>query len=70
VPFTEINKESVNKDNDSIKQIAYVYRTTENPSALLTMIANKTLESARKVLINKYGSRLISVEPMITKFKE
>ena len=64
MPFTEINKENINKDNDSIDRVAYVYRTTEKPNALLTMVSNKTLKSATETLKNHYGSRLLSVEPM------
>jgi hypothetical protein len=44
--------------------IVFNYRTTENPSALLTMVTwGKSLEEARHILNNRYGDRLLSVEP-------
>ncbi len=43
----------------------YCYRVTDKPKSLLTAnMPDKTLDDAKEILRNKYGGRLISVEPM------
>ncbi|MFI3120599.1 MAG: hypothetical protein QX203_11555 [Methylococcaceae bacterium] len=48
-----------------VTTLAFNYRTTEKPAALLTMVTQgKTLEEAIYILDNRYGDRLLSVEQM------
>lgn len=48
-----------------VTSAVYTYRTTEKPEALLTMVTQgKTLDEARDILDNRYGDKLLSVEPM------
>jgi hypothetical protein len=58
------NRENIT-NTELIENKVYCYRTTERPSAILTMITpNSDLSEAKADLLLKYGDRLIDVYPV------